>query len=71
MNRTYVVLRHPNRRRRLLHRVQPEETVAGAIHAATVHFDLTMPVIMVDPFDGGTLTNSQRCPIGEYDLVYE
>jgi hypothetical protein len=71
MNTTYVVLRHPNRYRRVMHRVQPGETVAEAIRAATTHFDLKIPVVMVDPFDRTTLANNQRCPVGEYDLVYE
>lgn len=67
----YVLLRHPEKHRRFLHRLVPEETVRGASRAAAIHFGIKANLVIVDPYTGARLPDQRRCPSGEYDLEYE
>lgn len=67
----FVVMRHPELKRRLIHRLAPNETVGMAARAAAAQFALIKEVALVDPFTGDRLQPNRQCPPGEYNLEYE
>ena len=66
----FVIVRHPEKYRRVMHRLQDGETIGAVSDAARRHFDIPYEVVMVDPWSGEPLARDKRCLPGEYNLEY-